>query len=222
MSRIPVFKKMDRYKAKNLQAFNTKWPNRYDSSLRMRLWTSQWDRGILTELPTDISSLRILDIGCATGRLLETLAEAGARHLAGIDLAPKILDIAQRRLAERGIKADLKVADAEDTLPWANESFDVIIMTGALHHFYRPMDALTEVHRVLCHRGRLIIIDPWFLPPLRQLFNLGLRFVSPNGDYHFYSPAEAVDMLASQGFVELRYRRADWNSFIVLGLKDKL
>ena len=107
------------------------------------------DRTIVQELGPHISSLRILDVGCATGRLLERLAEAGATQLFGVDLAPRILEVAAEKLSKTGTLVDLRTADAEDCLPWDHESFDAITLTGVLHHFFRPRDALAEVRRVL-------------------------------------------------------------------------
>ena len=95
----PAFKKYDRYKACSFQAFNFKWPDRYDSIIWLRLgkW-DEWDREIVAELQPNLSSLRILDVGCATGRLLVSLAKAGAERLYGTDLAPRILETAGKRL----------------------------------------------------------------------------------------------------------------------------
>jgi 2-polyprenyl-3-methyl-5-hydroxy-6-metoxy-1,4-benzoquinol methylase len=67
-------------------------PARYDASPWMKLCqTPLWDRTVTQELEqSGIATLRILDVGCATGRLLERLAEAGALQLCGADLAPRI------------------------------------------------------------------------------------------------------------------------------------
>ncbi len=220
LGETPCFRKMDRYKASNLQAFNVRRPHRYDSSLWVRFWTSQWDWEVLFELPDDISSLRILDVGCATGRLLKTLARAGAQHLAGTDLAPRILSVARRKLCESRITADLRVADAEDTLPWPNSSFDVVIMTGVLHHFYRPIEATKEIHRVLQNEGHLLVIEPWLPLPLRLVVNLGLRFIPREGDCYYYTPSEVIRIFTLLGFTNFRYRRVAGHSFMIVCSKQ--
>ena len=216
MADPPLFKKYDRYKASSYRAYNFKMPDRYDSCFWIGFCqANRWDEAVCAELDPDIASLRILDIGCATGRLLSTLAQAGAKNLAGADLAPRILDVARRKLADQRVEADLRVADAEDVLPWPSDSFDVTTLTGVLHHFYRPGDALREIHRVLRPGGRLLVLDPDFFPPVRQIANLYLRVGPHDGDFRFYSRRRAIRLLESVGLRHSRSRRVGlWAYFI--------
>ena len=84
--------------------------------------------------------------------------------------------------------ANLKVADVECNLPWADNSFDYIVLSGAIHHFFRPFDALKEIYRVLDIGGKLIVAEPWFPIIIRHILNLWLLIFSHDGDYRFYSP----------------------------------
>ena len=201
MSESPTFSKPDRYKLSSYRAYNFKMPARYDSAYFIKLFqVPLWHRTVVEALETEIESADVLDVGCGTGSLLADLARSGATSLAGVDLAPKILEVAREKLSAAGAEADLRVADAEEPLPWASESFDVATLTGALHHFYRPHDVLAEIYRVIRPGGRLLLVDPCFFTPLRQLFNLYLRVLPHDGDYHFYSAAQAGRLLAAQGF----------------------
>jgi ubiquinone/menaquinone biosynthesis C-methylase UbiE len=201
VSEPPTFRKPDRYKSSSYRAYNYKMPDRYDSAYFIKLFQLPlWHRTILEELRSEIQSVDILDVGCGTGSLLADLARAGAISLAGVDLAPRILEVAREKLAAAGAQADLRAADAEEALPWPSESFDVATLTGALHHFYRPHDILAEVYRVLRTGGHLLVVDPCFIGPMRQLFNLYLRVLPHDGDYHFYAPHQAGRLLAAGGF----------------------
>jgi ubiquinone/menaquinone biosynthesis C-methylase UbiE len=214
------FRKPDRYKASSYRSYNFKMLSRYDSCLWMKFCqTALWDGAIVHELRPRIDSLRILDVGCATGRLLEQLARAGARQLCGADLAPRILEVAEEKLARYGISVDLRAADAEDCLPWDAESFDVVTLTGVLHHFYRPKDALAEVRRVLRSGGRLLLMDPCFFTPVRQILNAALQVAPHDGDYRFYSAARAADLLAELGFEVVHTRRVGLWAFLAEGRK---
>lgn len=86
-----TFRKPDRYKASSYRSYNGKMPSCYDTAIWSR-GAASIDRAIIEKLGASICSPRILDVGCATGRLLDHLAEAGATHLAGTDLAPNILE----------------------------------------------------------------------------------------------------------------------------------
>jgi len=216
---VPTFRKPDRYKASSYRSYNFKMPACYDACIWVKGWAPRWDRTIVCELLPEISSTRILDVGCATGRLLLRLAEAGAKKLSGVDLAPRILEVAAEKLARTGISVELRAADAEDFLPWDDESFDVVTLVGVLHHFFRPKDALGEVRRVLRSGGRLLIMDPCFFTPVRQILNAAF-YVSPHdGDYHFHSARQAVRLLADVGFTCVRKHRAGFGAFFAVALK---
>jgi ubiquinone/menaquinone biosynthesis C-methylase UbiE len=222
MTERPAFRKHDRYKASSYRSYNFRMASRYDTCLWMRFCqTALWDRTLVQELGPRprIGSLRILDVGCATGRLLERLARAGALQLFGTDLAPRILDVAAEKLSKTGIQVDLRAADAEDRLPWEGDFFDVVTLTGVLHHFFRPKDALAEIRRVLRPGGRLLIIDPSFFTPVRQILNAALQVAPHDGDYRFYSATRAVVLLADAGFEALRSRRVGWWAFLAGGRK---
>ena len=212
----PTFRKHDRYKASSYRTYNFKMPARYDTWFWMRFCQiSLVDRAIIEELRPQIGSLAILDVGCATGRLLAGLARAGATSLAGTDLAPRILDVAREKLVNERVHAEFRAADAEDSLPWPAEHFDVAMLTGVFHHFYRPHDALREVRRVLRPGGRILLVDPCFFPILRQALNLCFRIAPHAGDYRFYSRRGAVELLEAAGFRCSQARRVGlWWYFI--------
>ncbi len=216
MSESPTFRKPDRYKSSSYRSYNFRMPSRYDSAYFVKLCQLPlWHRTVVEALGPDIQDADILDVGCGTGSLLADLARSGATSLAGVDLAPNILDVARGKLAASGARADLRVADAEEPLPWDAESFDVVTLTGALHHFYRPHDVLAEIHRVLRRGGQLLVVDPCFVTPVRQVFNLYLRVLPHDGDYHFYSAARARRLLAAEGFECSEPRRVGLWAYLI-------
>ena len=223
MADAPAFRKHDRYKASSYRAYNFKMPKRYDSSFWMSFCqVPLCDRTVMTEVGPEIDSLRILDVGCATGRLLLSLASAGGKDLSGVDIAPRILEVAHQKLAAAQVSAELRAADAEDAIPWPSESFDVATLTGVLHHFYRPYDALQEIGRVLRPGGRIILIDPCLFVPVRQLVNLALRAAPHDGDFRFYSPRGAARIVEKVAFRCSEVRRVGlWTYLIVAVRGDK-
>jgi malonyl-CoA O-methyltransferase len=95
----------------------------------------------------------VLDVGCGPGGLLATLdaARPGAA-LAGVDLAPGMLREASLRVA----RARLAVGDAE-SLPFAADSFDLVLSTSTFQWLPRLDAALAEVRRVLSPGGTFVL-----------------------------------------------------------------
>jgi cyclopropane fatty-acyl-phospholipid synthase-like methyltransferase len=111
-----------------------------------RLWFSlsyyrnpPWDTGISPpELIDFIASHppgSALDIGCGSGTNVITLTRSGWR-VAGIDFAPRAIQLARKKAKQAGISADLRVADISQ-LDSAGGPFDLILDIGCLHGLSR-------------------------------------------------------------------------------------
>ncbi len=224
MNKIPEFLKNDRYKRSSYYAYNWKMPQTYDSCIWMKVGKIDLlDEAVLYEMSGNDRSVRILDVGCATGRLLFKLAENRYTNLSGVDLAPQIIEVAQKKLSNFRVNLNLKVADSEDNLPWPDNSFDIITLTGVIHHFYRLHDALKEINRVLDKQGKLIIWDPWFPMIVRQILNSWLYFFPHDGDYRFYTPTIMNKKLSDIGLIDIQYCRVAVWCYIITGKKkDKI
>ncbi|MDO8732894.1 MAG: class I SAM-dependent methyltransferase [Actinomycetota bacterium] len=99
----------------------------------------------------------LLDIGCAKGFMLYDLQLA----LPGITLAG--IDVSEYAIAEGlpEVAPVMQVADAE-ALPFANDSFDVVISINTVHNLDREgcAAALKEIARVAKH-GSFITVDAY-------------------------------------------------------------
>ncbi len=78
---------------------------------------------------------RILDIGCGTGSLTLRIAErlANTGEVWGIDAAGRMIAIARRKAAQRGLAARFAVQAAE-RLDFADASFDAVVNSMFCHH----------------------------------------------------------------------------------------
>jgi ubiquinone/menaquinone biosynthesis C-methylase UbiE len=207
----------DRYKASSYKAYNERLPERYDTALITRfIGIESMDDFVVDVLGGSVEDLEILDVGCATGRLLERLAESGAKRLAGTDLAPRILETARTKLERFMIDVDLRSADAEARIPWPDDSFDAVASTGVVHHFVAPEAALAEMRRVLRPHGVLVLVDPCFFTPVRELFNLCLRFHPHEGDHYFRTARQMATLLSDCGWHVDRCERINWWAFGIL------
>jgi ubiquinone/menaquinone biosynthesis C-methylase UbiE len=97
--------------------------------------------------------LRVLDVGCGTGRLAHWIAaRVGPTGSAiGIDPVAQRVDVARAR----GGTATFELGQAEDLGAFADSSFDVVCMSSVLHWVSDKARALAEAHRVLRPGGRL-------------------------------------------------------------------
>ena len=199
------FSKMNKYKSSNYRAYNFKVPDTYDNCIWIPIFKiNDFDKSVVSDLQNDIKNIHILDVGCATGRLLEALALAGAKNLYGTDIAPNILEKVKEKAKKLNVNIDLKVADAEIKIPWNDECFDVVTLTGVFHHFINPKDALREIFRVLKKNGRLIVVEPRFPIIIRHILNFYLKIFMHEGDHKFYTPQGISAISNTTGFKEDR------------------
>ncbi len=102
------------------------------------------------------AGMRLLEIGCGMGTDLLQFARGGAR-VTGTDLTPRSIEISRQHLTIYGESGDFAIADCE-TLPFANESFDVVYSNGVLHHTPDTAGAVREIHRVLRPGGQVRVM----------------------------------------------------------------
>lgn len=97
-----------------------------------------------------------LELGCGTGFFTLNLKLAGVIDSAAVtDLSPGMVEVAQRNARALGFDIDGRVADAEK-LPYADDSFDLVIGHAVLHHIPDLDTSLREVLRVLKPGGRFV------------------------------------------------------------------
>jgi len=102
------------------------------------------------------SGLRVLEIGCGCGSEAERLARAGA-HYTAVDLTNAALHLTKERFRLAGLKGNFTQGD-EESLPFADDSFDLVYSHGVLHHTPDTAQAIREVYRVLSPSGRAVIM----------------------------------------------------------------
>lgn len=127
----------------------------------MRLLGADEARRALVRSAAIRPGARILDVGCGTGTLIETVLrlQRGV-DLAGIDPDPKALAHARRKAQRAGVAVRLDRGVATD-LPYADGSFDLVFSSLVLHYLptVDKKRALREIGRVLAPDGALHLLD---------------------------------------------------------------
>jgi SAM-dependent methyltransferase len=104
--------------------------------------------------PTD----RVLDVATGTGHTAFAFA-LHVREVIATDVTPEMLAEGEKLKAEGGItNVEFRLADAH-SLPFEDQSFDIVTCRRAAHHFSDIRRALREMLRVLLPGGRLVIDD---------------------------------------------------------------
>ncbi|HEY3875576.1 MAG TPA: class I SAM-dependent methyltransferase [Candidatus Kapabacteria bacterium] len=99
---------------------------------------------------------KLLEIGCGMGTDSLQFARNGAA-VTGVDLTEEGPRLATERFRAEGLPCEFRTADAE-SLPFADNSFDVVYSFGVLHHTPNTQKAIDEVYRVLKPGGEAVIM----------------------------------------------------------------
>lgn len=113
---------------------------------------------LLAPAPDD----RVLDVGCGTGTLTMMIADklSGDGEVIGIDAAPRMIALAEKKAARTGNRARFKAGLAED-LEFADDCFDLSVNSMFTHHidFALKQRFFAEAWRTLKPGGRLLTVD---------------------------------------------------------------
>jgi ubiquinone/menaquinone biosynthesis C-methylase UbiE len=106
----------------------------------------------LCHLVAEIGARRVLEIGCGTGHWLKTLAPYVER-IVGLDSSSGML--LQARSSTSSIEL---VCGSANFLPFAENSFEVVFVVNALHHFDEKRQFVQKVRNLLKADGALALI----------------------------------------------------------------
>ena len=106
----------------------------------------------------------VVDLGCGSGVFTNVLQRHGYR-CTGVDLSPKLIAIAREKYS--GI--EFHVGDIEH-LPFADGSFDGVLLSGVLHHLPDRSRCAAEVFRILRPGGKFVAFDPNRMNPFMYLY----------------------------------------------------
>lgn len=166
---------------------------------RQRRWEALLGSLLSDSAPGDT----VLELGCAPGdMLLQLHARRADLSYRGVDYAPAGLELTRQRLAERGIHADLRVADMFDAA--GVEPADVVVSFGLIEHF-DPVEALRCHYRLTKPGGRVAVTVPNYSHPWVAAL---LRRYSPETlethDLGIMSTRAIEEALTAAGFTQVR------------------
>src|ERR1700744_1376722 len=100
----------------------------------------------------------MLEVAPGPGYLAIEMAKAGAYRVTGLDVSRTMVELAHRNAAEAGVQVDFRQGNAS-TMPFADNSFDLLACSAAFKNFSEPHKALEEMYRVLRPGGTALVLD---------------------------------------------------------------
>jgi ubiquinone/menaquinone biosynthesis C-methylase UbiE len=108
----------------------------------------------------DCRDQRVLEIGCGTGPTTVVLAVQGARVVA-TDIDPRMTEATRLRVRDHGLsdRVESLTVDRSDRLPFADATFDLVVVNGVLEHVPPAERAgiLRDLWRVVRPGGHLFV-----------------------------------------------------------------
>jgi ubiquinone/menaquinone biosynthesis C-methylase UbiE len=131
----------------------------HESVLRSHRWrTAENSAGYL--LPALVPGTRLLDVGCGPGSVtIDLAARLEPGEVIGVDSSEAVVEIAREAAKEAGASnVTFEVADAY-SLPFEDDTFDVVHAHQVLQHLTDPIAALREMRRVTRPGGLVAVRD---------------------------------------------------------------
>lgn len=108
--------------------------------------------------------MQIADLGCGSGVFSDQLHDRGMKCV-GLDLAFNLVRVGTETYPDTHfVNGDV------ETQPFADETFDLVVLSGLVHHLPDPTKCAEEVFRILKPGGRFVAFDPNRRNPFMYLY----------------------------------------------------
>jgi ubiquinone/menaquinone biosynthesis C-methylase UbiE len=138
------------------------WPGTalYNAVSRTNIFQRHYEL-ISRDILTYRSEGRVLDIGTGPGWLLKKLYQASPKfQITALDISASLVAKARKNIEQAGLSDVIDIQQGQaDSMPFADSTFDMVVSTGAIHHWKDPTTGLNEIYRILKHGGYALMYD---------------------------------------------------------------
>jgi len=157
---------------------------------------------LLLELTRPTSEDTVLDLACGPGLVACTFARQ-AGQVTGMDLTPAMLEQAAKRQQEQGLTNLVWQLGDVQALPYADDSFSLVITRYSFHHLLDPQQTLAEMIRVCKPGGRVLVADV-ALPAEKAAVYDYLELLRDPSHTHALTTAEFSALFLNSGLHDCR------------------
>lgn len=155
----------------------------------------------LAEWLSDDAQAHLLDVGCGAGHASFTAAPLVA-EVTAYDLSEGMLAVVEQEAKNRQLPNIRCAQGPAEVLPFADNSFDIVISRYSAHHWHDIQAALMEIRRVLKPGGRFIMMD--IASPGKPMLDIWLQTIEMLRDpshIRNYSQGEWLSMVNGRGMM---------------------
>lgn len=152
---------------------------------------------IISDLLGGEPDLSVLDLGCGTGVMIDTLA-ARFRFVMGMDISLDMISAVETAPRVAGYPPVMLFLGDMEALPLRAATLDRIVCRSALHHADREERVLKGLFRTLKPGGRLVVAEPVNDNPLFRMARWKVRHGKSYGTIHTIDKAFRTAALKSR------------------------
>jgi 2-polyprenyl-3-methyl-5-hydroxy-6-metoxy-1,4-benzoquinol methylase len=154
------------------------------------------------EASGDLRGKTVCDIGCGSGRFVTALAQKGAKHVTGVDVAPEMIRLARDLVTKDGVAQVCDFVHA-DVLRWNTSlQFDEVIAIGLWDYIADPPDRLQVIRKLTKEKFLSAWPRYWtWRMPVRKV-----RLTAKGCPVYFFRRAQVEKYLHDAHFEVLRCR----------------
>jgi ubiquinone/menaquinone biosynthesis C-methylase UbiE len=139
---------------------------------------------------------RVLDVGCGNGSLINRISQKADIKAYGVDISPNMIEECRKKYSN----IQFEVTTGEN-LPFNGNYFDIVTICCVLHHLHNPSTFFNEAKRVLKPDGTLMIAEPLFYFPAKQITDYIISPLIKAGDNKLFSHSRLKKYFIENGFV---------------------
>ena len=144
--------------------------------------------------------MRILEMGCGQGNLLELLGRCGC-NITGIEVSKSMVEYTLYRLASQNIKGRVACGTYYD-VEMLDEKFDMVVFEASFHHCGEPVRLLELLYKHTTDNAKIFLLREPISP----------NFDRPWGIVRY--DTETIVTIRLRGWLELGFRTDYFNALL--------